>query len=104
MGGNPWVWNEILIFYKIFAENCIKMEGIGPRGAIPNAPSDPPNEFAYTYKSQVTCHDFTIVLFASDEEVSSVETRKRRSLKIDFGLIGQFGPNWGRNCGKELIG
>ena len=30
-GANPWVWAENLLFDKIFAENCMKINKIGPR-------------------------------------------------------------------------
>ena len=43
---NSWFWSEILLFGKVFAEDCIKMEEIGPRGgrvpSVPPPPADPP--------------------------------------------------------------
>ena len=30
---NPCLWGKNLLFYKIFAENCMKMKEIGPRGS-----------------------------------------------------------------------
>ena len=40
-GANPGVWAKNLLFEKIFAENCMKMKEIEPRGAgrFPGAPS-----------------------------------------------------------------
>ena len=31
---NPWSWGESLLFGKIFAENCMKMKEIEPRGGM----------------------------------------------------------------------
>ena len=38
--GNPWFWSENLLFGKAFAENCMKMKEIGPKGG--GTPLDPP--------------------------------------------------------------
>ena len=42
---NPLIWSKKLLFDKIFAENCIKMKEVGPRGwgDVPGTPpQDPP--------------------------------------------------------------
>ena len=36
---------KVLLFFKFFAENCMKMKEFGPQGACPWRPLDPPMVF-----------------------------------------------------------
>ena len=36
-GANPCAWSKNQILGKIFAQNCMKMKEIGPRGGVPSA-------------------------------------------------------------------
>ena len=48
-GATPWVWGKNLLFDKIFAENCMEMAEIGPRGgAFLAPPLDPPMAHNHT--------------------------------------------------------
>ena len=38
----PGFWGKVLLFGKIFAENCMKMKEIGPGAHVPSAPLDQP--------------------------------------------------------------
>ena len=59
-GTNPWVWGKNLLYGKIFAQNCLKMKGIGPRGRggglVSLAP--PPRSANATFQAPFEITDF----------------------------------------------
>ena len=78
-GANPRVWDKTPLFDKIFAENCLKMKEIGPRGGVHPwrpLPLDPPMSYMVAPSNAVfTClfTDAPVLSFGAYNPLSVIE-------------------------------